>query len=149
LEQFLIDFVCICVYSAAVKPCANPFKPGIPLLALLSKWGLIFLKMTYGICGWESIFVYAVPLWLFLRAQSPAIRWGHSVVCLWVEESGSFHWKTAVLPKLDRESLGVEKVGALSLFRCPTRGLQFEESRPRSVPLVPLVAGCLRECSPI
>jgi len=38
--------------------------------------------MTYSSCGWESIFVYVIPPWLFLRVQSPAIRWGHSVVCL-------------------------------------------------------------------
>ena len=94
--------------------------------------------------------MYVIPPWLFLRVQSPAIRWGHSVVCLRVEEFGSSHWKTAVLPNSDRESLDVENVGALSLSRCPIRGFQFEESRPRPVPLVvPLLAECLRECSSI
>jgi len=61
--------------------------------------------MTYGSCDWESRFLFVFPPNLFLRAKSPTIRWGHSVVRLRVDEFGSFHWKTAVLPKFrQRES---------------------------------------------
>jgi len=52
-----------------------------------------------------------MPPTLLLPAPSPAIRWDHSVVLYRVDEFGSFHWKTAVLPKFrQRESeLGKSK----------------------------------------
>jgi len=93
--------------------------------------------------------MYVIPPWLFLRAQSPAIRWGYSVVCLRIDEFGSFHWKTAVLPKFRQRESGRGKVGALSLSRCPTRGWRFEEGRLRHLPLVPVLVECLRECGSI
>ena len=97
--------------------------PGIPLLAWLSKWGLKFLKMTYGICGWGSILVYVIPPWLFLRAPSPAIRWGYSVVCVRVYEFGSFHWKTAVLPKFRQRESGRGKSRCISSVSLSDQGV--------------------------
>jgi len=71
-----------------------PMISGIPLLAWLSKWGPICLKITYGICGWGSISVCVSPANSQLRRVNPATLWGHSVVCVIMDEFGVFHWNT-------------------------------------------------------
>jgi len=142
----MVDFVCMCVYSAAVKPVCQSLKAGDPAVGMAIEVGTLIseddvwqLGLGVHLPGCFSgynlrQFVGAIPL-----CVSGSKSLGHPIGRLLFFQNS------------DRESLVVEKVGALSLSRqCLTRGFQFEESRPRPVPLVvPLLAECLRECSSI
>ena len=150
LEQLKVDFVCVCVHSVAVELVCYSRYAGDPTVGMTVEVGtLIFLKMTYGICGWGSIFMFVIPPWLFLWVRSPAIRWGHSVVCRRVDEFGSFQLKTAVIPKFRQRESGRGKSMCIILVLLSDQGWRFEEGRPRHLPLVPELIECLRECGSI
>jgi len=78
-------------FVPAVEMMFSSFDVGNPAVGVAvemgrsSRNGLMFLKIAYGICGWGSGRVDVIPLWLNLRGRSPAIRWGHCVVCFKVD----------------------------------------------------------------
>ena len=75
--------------------------------------------------GPSDSMICVISPWLYLQASSLAICWGHSVVCFKVDEFGSFHWKTAVLPKFRQRESGRGKSRCISSFSISDQGVEI------------------------